>query len=263
MAVSTKMSSSILAGVLGFCLLTATGCASADPSSSSEAASSSLTISTEVQDSQGLLALEKLDSVDAIEEAAMKDAEDAVAKLQANYDQLVQQIDSYDKYVENADKVEKFYQDVVSVTNETCIVLRARAANYAELILASDGSNMEKYGALEGIEDFIYDDATDVIEKEIYDGILDEMNKAFYDGVLDDSDDAPSYEQWYDIRSDEYEWWYDARSDVYEAWYDARSDIYSFYYDERSETYSGDMERAQKKLDNFNADIEKMIAKLK
>lgn len=253
-----------LAGVLSICLPIATGCSSSKASSSTnQVANTSSSTSSSNQANNGVLALEKLDSIDAIETAAMKDVEDAVAELQVGYDQLAQEIDTYDKYVENVEKIEEFYQEIVNTTNKTCIILRARAANYAELVLASNGSTKEKYEALEGIEDSIYDDAADVINKEIYDGILNDMNKAFYDGVLDDSDDAPSYEQWYDIRSDEYEWWYDARSDVYEAWYDARSDIYSFYYDERSETYSGDMERAQKKLDSFNADIEKMIDKLK
>lgn len=290
MITSHRLISLLLAGALGATLVSAVGCSSADTQPSSEpvdapsapsdeqdsdapeadddskkaeAAKESKETKEPLMNEASPAAIasavgENLSSLEEVEAAAMQDVEDAVAYLQAGYDELVQEIDSYDAYVANVDKVENYYQEVVSVTEETCINLRARAANYTELILSSDMPNDDKYDALEGLEDYIYDDAADVIEKDIYDGILDDMEKAFYSGVLDDSDDAPSYDDWYDARSDEYGWWYDARSDVYEAWYDVRGDIYELYYDERSETFSGDIDRAWKKLDNFKADVEKM-----
>ena len=143
-------------------------------------------------------------------------------------------------------------------TEQACIRLQEYAAKYAEMIMTSEMSNDDKYEAFDELNDCIYDDAADDLNDGIYDGLLKDMQDALYDGVLDDSDDAPSYSDWYDVRSDEYENWYDTRSDVYEVWYDTRSDVYSFYYDMRGELWSNDIEKAKETLEDYEADVEKL-----
>lgn len=139
-----------------------------------------------------------------------------------------------------------------------CIRLQEYTVKYAELIMSADMSNDDKYDAFDDLNDCIYDEAADDLNDGIYEGLLEDMQDAIYEKVLDDSDDAKDYSEWYDARSNEYENWYDTRSDVYENWYDTRSDVYSFYYDMRGELWSDDIEKAEKTLVDYKADVEKL-----
>lgn len=84
------------------------------------------------------------------------------------------------------------------------------------------------------------------------------MYKAFYEGVLDDSPDDDGYSKWSDTCSQEYDWYSDACSDTYDFYSDTSSDIYDFYSDVGSAIYKDDMSKAQKRIDKFEAKIEKL-----
>lgn len=204
------------------------------------------------------------DSADAIEilnDIVEKDIENSISTLNADYEQLKMDIDTYAKYLESIDKMEAFYTKVYDVNNSLCLKMYEYSLEYAELIVTSEKSNDDKYDDLEALYDTIYDDAGDEIYDEIYDGILSEMYDDFYDGTLNDAYDTAPYSEWSDARSDEYDWWSDTRSDVYDDWSDFRSDVYGFWSDIRSEVWSDDMEKAQKKIDDFREDIEKLKSK--
>lgn len=161
-------------------------------------------------------------------------------------------------YVENAEKVKQFYEKINIQTEQACIRIQEYTVKYAEMIMSSNASNDDKYDAFADLNDCIYEDALDDLNDGIYEGVLEDMQKAIYEGVLDDSDAAPSFSDWYDIRSDEFENWYDTRSDVFDVWYDTRSDVYDFYYDMRGKLWSNDIEKAQKKFDDYKEDVEKL-----
>ncbi len=196
-------------------------------------------------------------TIEELEGVISKDVEDTINALNAEWQTLSGTISTYDDYLKNAEKVEAFYEKINSNTEQACIRLQEYAVKYAEIIMASDMSSDDKYDAFDDLNDCIYDDAADDLNDGIYDGLLKDMQDALYEGVLDDSDDADDYSEWYDVRSDEYENWYDTRSDVYENWYDTRSDVYSFYYDMRGELWGDDIEKAEKTLADYKADVEK------
>ncbi len=177
--------------------------------------------------------------------------------LYSRWELLSVEIDTYEKYCDDLTKVSGFYETIIEETDQMCIMLFEYSAAYARMILDSDMSNEEKYKAIDGIKDCLYEDACDEIHDEIYEGILEEMNDYFYNGIIDDAHDAVDYDDWYDISSDEYSQWYDTSSEVYSIYYDAASDIYSFYYDMSGELYSGDIERAEKIYDKFLQKIDK------
>ncbi|MDE6838029.1 MAG: hypothetical protein K2P33_06490 [Acutalibacter sp.] len=201
---------------------------------------------------------EKLDSFEELDEVVSGDIENTIAALNAEYEELVVDLDTYEKYIENIERVEAFYAKTLEETRLLGIRMREYSINYAELVLESDEPYRDKYDSLDIIYDTIYDDACDDIYDEIYDGILDDMYDSFYDGILDDAYDYMPYDDWYDIRSDEYDWWYDTRSDVYDEWYDIRSDVYDFWSDVRGEVWDDDTERAESKIEDFQEDIEKL-----
>ena len=180
-----------------------------------------------------------------------------IASLNTQWEDLAAAIDTYQKYVENTEQVSAFYQTVIKETDQICILLYEYSAAYARMVLDSDMSDDDKYDAIEGIHDCLYEDACDEINDEIYDGLLDDMNDYFYNGILDDAQDDVDYSDWYDVCSDEYDQWYDTSSEVYDLYYDAASEIYSFYCDMSSELYSGDYERAEKVYGRFLEKIAK------
>lgn len=180
-----------------------------------------------------------------------------IKSLYSRWEALSVEIDTYEKYCDDVTKVSEFYETVIDETNQMCIMLLDYSAVYARMILDADMSNNERYMAIDGINDCLYDDACDEIHDEIYEGILDEMNDYFYEGILDDAQDRANYSNWYDVCSDEYSQWYDTSSEVYSIYYDVASDIYSFYYDLSGELYSGDMERAEKIYEKFLQKIDK------
>ena len=198
------------------------------------------------------------DSPNEFEESVFSDVEEVTEMLYEKLEDLSAEIDSFDEYKENIDVIESFYVETIDDTKSLCIKMREHSLLYAEEVMAADTSNDEKYDAMETLYDCIYDDAGDEIYDEIYDGVLDEIYEIFYDGVLDDAYDSVDYKEWSDARSNEYEWWSDTRSDVYEEWSDFRSDVYEFWSDMRSELWSDDIERAEKKMEDFSEDIAKL-----
>lgn len=208
------------------------------------------------------LALERLGSFEAVEEAAMEDVALAVEALAGEYEEIMADVASYDAYLENVDRIEAFYEKAVEDTARLCLVLRERSANYAVLALRSDASGDAAYDSLEGLYDSIYEDAFERVYDEIYEGIFDDMYDSLYDGVLKGAYKSVPYDQWSDVVSEEYSWWSDARSDVYSEWSDARSDVYGLWSDLRGDVYSGKDEKAQKELDRFEEDIVDDRAKL-
>jgi len=201
---------------------------------------------------------EPSDVTDKILEQASAEAENTISALSAEYDALTSEITTFASYQKNAEKVEAFYIKMVDTTKLLCIAMREYSLRYAEAIMASNMSNDDKYEELDELYDCIYDDAGDDIYDEIYDGILDDIYDAFYDGILDDAYDTVSYKEWWGARSNEYDNWSDTRSDIYDEWSDMRSDVYDFWSDMRSELWKDDVERANKRIENFRADIEKM-----
>lgn len=197
-------------------------------------------------------------SIEELEAAVEKDVDDTIEELNGEFEKLTKDIDSYDKYVKNVDKVKAFYESVPQISRELRIKLCKYAVNYAGLIADSDKSNDEKYDALDGLYDCIYEDANDAVYDGIYDGMMDDIYDAFYDGILEDGYDVAPYEEWSDVLSDEYDMWSDCASDVYDEWSDGSSDIYDFWSDMSSEFYDGDMEKAKEKMIEFQEDIEEL-----
>lgn len=180
-----------------------------------------------------------------------------IASLASRWEALSVEIDTYDKYCDNSEKVSAFYETVISETEQMCIMLYEYSAAYARMILDSDMDADDKYAAVDGINDSLYEDACDEIHDEIYEGILEDMKDYYYEGILDDAEDDVNYSDWYDVCSDEYNQWYNTSSEVYGLYYDAASDIYSFYYDMSSELYSHDFDRAEKVYEKFLQKIAK------
>ncbi len=207
--------------------------------------------------SQFSIDLEGVTTLDDLEKRIEEHLAGCIDSLNARAEELRNEIDSYDKYCSEKDKVSDFYKTVEEETDAMCIMLREYSAAYARMILDSEMSDKDKYKAVDGINDYIYDDACDEINDRIYDGLMDDMNEHFYEGVLEDGKDSAQYSEWYDVCSDEYSQWYDTASEVYSTYYDASSDIYAFYYDLAGELYSGDLDRAEKIYSRFIEKIEK------
>lgn len=201
------------------------------------------------------------DIVDKLDDIVSKDVEETIAELTTEYEQLKTDVDSYAKYLENTDKIEAFYAKALDINNSLCVRMYGYALDYAEAVVGSGESKKDVYNDLNEIYDIIYDDAGKDIYDEIYDGILHDIYDDFYNGIFKDAYDNKEYSEyseWSGARSDEYEMWSDTRSDVYDFWSDMRSDIYDFCSDVRSEIYDDDFEKAQKKIEDFREDYEKI-----
>lgn len=200
----------------------------------------------EIGDPSFSVDLDGITTLDELEVRIEEQLANAIHSLKARWEALSAEIDTYEKHVADTDKVTEYYQTVVTETEQMCIMLYEYSAAYARMILDSDMSADEKYDAIDGINDCLYEDACDEINDEIYEGLLDDMNDYFYEGILDDAQDHVDYSDWYDVCSNEYRQWYDTSSDVYDLYYDAASKIYSFYYDMAGNLYERDYERAEK-----------------
>lgn len=228
--------------VLGLC-----GCGGEKQESENNQQEPSMDISIDQKDT----------SLEAIEEAALKTIADDTLLLSNKLSQLENEIDTYDEYVEQRDEIFAYYQSILENHQALTIKLRKYAVSYAEFILSSDLTNDEKYEAFDDFYDVIYDDCGDELYDAIYDGLFDDAYDTFYDGVLDDKEDDVEYSEWYDYRSDEYNALFDIKSEVYDDYSDYRSDVYDLRSDLRSELWDDDLERAQKKLEKFKANIGK------
>lgn len=202
--------------------------------------------------------IEQIDSIEKMEDFIEIEVENTIVVLENKCEELIKEIDTYDKYCANFSKVESFYEEIYITSETLSINMCEYSLKYAELIMASNKPNDDKYDEFEELYDCIYEDMADEIHDRIYEGIFDDINYAIYDGVLDEAEDNVSYNEWYDVRSKEYDMWYDTRSDVYDKWYNLRSDVYDFCYDIKSELWSNDTERANKKLNDFKSDVAKL-----
>lgn len=189
------------------------------------------------------------------------EVEAVLAGLTAEYESIIEGVDSYDAYMAKQAEIVAFYEKVNATSADLCIKMCGYAITYAENILASGKSTDEMYDDMEIIYDLVYDDMGDEIYDGIYDGILDDIYDDFYDGALDDQPDDVEYSDWSDARSNEYEMWSDTRSEVYEQWSDMRSDVYEFWSDMRSELWSDELDGAKEELEDFREDVEKMLGK--
>ena len=197
-------------------------------------------------------------SIEEVEAAIEKDVDDTITALNSEWEELQLNITTYEEYSENVEAVEEFYDKVYTTTEQLCIRIQEYTVQYAELIMSSDMSNDDKYDEFGEIYDCIYDDACDEVYDSIYDGILKDIYDKFYDEILKDAYDSVPYKEWSDFRSDEYKWWSNTRSDVYKDWSNTRSDIYGFVSDMRSDLYDDDIEDAEKTLDDYKKDVEKL-----
>lgn len=193
-------------------------------------------------------ALVNVATIEALELLVENDVDKTINEIVAEWEMLKNEIDTYEKYVANVDRIEAFYYKVHILTNNLLLRQYEYAIVYTKMIMDSDMSAKDKYGAMEDLYDCIYKKTCDKIEEEIYDDLLGDMESTFYDGIIKKAEDDVKYSEWYDIRSNEYEMWYHTRSDIYSDWYNTRSDIYGFYYDIRSELYGKDIEGAMKDL---------------
>lgn len=197
-------------------------------------------------------------TLDGIETAVTEDVENTISELEKEFDLLKSKIDTYDKYKKDSASVEDFYNKILKTNNDACIRLYEYALDYATIIMNSNEDYKQKYKDTKEIYECVYDDAGKDIYNGIYDGVLKDMYKAFYEGVLDDSPDDDGYSKWSDTCSQEYDWYSDACSDTYDFYSDTSSDIYDFYSDVGSAIYKDDMSKAQKRIDKFEAKIEKL-----
>ena len=200
-------------------------------------------------------------TIEELEKEIETELANSIDALNKKWETLSAEINTYELYCSEVDKVTAFYDEIITDTKQMCIMLCEYSAAYAQMVLDSDMSKDDKYDAIKGINDCIYEDACDEINDEIYDGLLDDINDYYYDGIIDDAQKDQEYKDWYDVSSKEYSQWYDTSSDVYSLYYDTASDIYSFYYNMSGEIYSGDFDRAQKVMDKFKKKIEKMKSK--
>lgn len=202
---------------------------------------------------------------DELEEKIDKDIEDTVSALNSEYEQLKSEIDTYAKFLNSADKMEAFYEKIYKTNYALCVRMCEYSLNYAQLIINSPKSNDEKYDDIRLIYDIVYDDMGKEIYDEIYDGLLDDMYDDYYDGILEQAyrkEEYSEYKEWSDCSTDEYRRWSDTSSDIYKDWSDLSSDVYSFYSDLSSAIYSGNIERAEKKIDDFSKDVSNLKEKV-
>lgn len=201
----------------------------------------------------------KYESFEDFSAIVEQDIEGTVSPLTTEYEALITEIDTYDKYLSNTSKVEEFYHKIYETHHDLCSRMYEYSLDYAEIIICSDKSNDDKYDDLEKLQSFIYDDSGNEIYDEFYDGLMSDMYDSYYDGVLDDAyKENASNSEWYDIHSDEYDMWSDANSDIYDDLSDCRSDIYDFLSDLKREVHDNDIEKAEKKINDFRKDIEKL-----
>lgn len=182
-----------------------------------------------------------------------------LAALTAEWENLRDGITSYEDYLAKASEIEAFYAKVNGVSEKLCNLMYLYGLDYAKAVMTSGKSSYKMYSEMGGLYDVIYSGMGGKIYDEIYSGILSDMYDTFYSGVLGNRPDGVSYSEWADVRSKEYDMWSDARSDTYDHWSDARSDVYDFWSDVRSDLFDEDIGAAQKEIDDFQKDVDKML----
>ena len=185
------------------------------------------------------------------------DVQAALDALTAEYESIIEGVDSYEAYMKQEGQIAAFYENILDTSAQLCTKMRAYSIRLAEGILSSGKDYRDMRDDLDVIYDLLYDDMGDEIYDGIYDGILDDLYDDFYDGALDDQPEDVEYKDWSNARHDEYEQWSDARSDTYEHWTDFRSDVYDFWSDLRSALWDDDLEKAWEEVEDFRKDVEK------
>lgn len=187
-----------------------------------------------------------------------EDVDTVIKTLTADSKNLLSEVDSYDKYKGSNVKVGGFYDKMEVETKNLCLRLREYCATYIQLILADEGSYNAKYDALGQAYAVIYENARDEIYDEIYDGILNSVYDGIYGGVLDKAYGVVPYSRWRETRKEEYDRWSATRKKIYENWADTGVEIYEFWSGIRGEIADENLEKAAKKLADFNQKIEKL-----
>ena len=186
-----------------------------------------------------------------LEEVVDSHVSECVQALNKEWSDLSSRIDTYEKYRDNVDDVEDFHKHIEESSEQILKMISQYAVVYANLVMESDSSSKNKYNEMEDLKDCIYDDACDYVKDDIYDELLGDIKDYYYDGILKEAKKNIAYGEWSDARGNAYSWWSDTRDDVYGEWSDTRDDIYSFWTDLRSELFSGDIDKANKKIQKF------------
>lgn len=198
------------------------------------------------------------DTLNELEDSIIEDIENDVSELESEYKVLCDSISSYDDYLNNIKAVESFYDKIKNSSYAISIKLYEYSLTYAETVINSGLPCDDMYTSIDGIYDCIYNDAADNLYDDIYNGILDDMYDDFYNGVISDGYDTTPYKEWSEISYNAYELWSDTRYDSYKYWSDMRSDIYEFWSNLRGAFYIDDLEKAQKIINDFKEDIDKL-----
>ena len=197
-------------------------------------------------------------SFEELEAEVLKDVEDTIDGLNAEWEELKSEIDTYDKYLNNKDKVKDFYDKITDCTEQLCIRLQKYTLRYARSIVASDMSTTEKSNAFDNLLDCIYEDASNKLLDYVYEDLLGDMLNTFYSGILSEYNNVGSFSEWYATNLNEYENWYDTSLDIYESWYDTTIDICDFYYDITIELWSYDSEGVEEVLKDYEEAVDKL-----
>lgn len=200
----------------------------------------------------------KITTIEQLEEIISKDVTDTNAKLVADQETLVANVDTYEKYETNINKVQDFYNQIIKETNDITIRMREYSIIYVEIVMSSDMSYKDKDKAIDDMYDLICDDAFEDIYDGICDDLMEDMYSAFYSGVVEDGYDYVPYKKWSDVLSQAYDMYSDCSSEVYDIWSDASSDIYEFWSDVSSAMWDGDEAEIEDEIKKLKGDIDKL-----
>ena len=192
-------------------------------------------------------------TADDLLEYAEHDIETQITNLQAQWDEILTNTKSYSDYKANVGAIRDFYSEVDNATAKLCLRIAYYAFDYAVLELNSGDSNRTIYSNLSDMYDVLYKDARKDIYDDVYDDLLKDMYDELYDGVLKKGkNDAASYDEWDDFRSEEYSLYDETRSSVYGIWDSTFSEIYSFWDNFRSYIYNDETQLACKTAIRFH-----------
>lgn len=199
-------------------------------------------------------------TIEELEALVEKDVEDVITSLQEDFAGLTGKITTYDQYVANVDEVKAFYDKIIAENEQACIRLREYSIDYVQLILEANMPLDDKEDALDDMEEFICEDAEEVLYEGIYEGVLEDMFDYFYDGILSAGYDFDIYDEWLDIQSDEYDMYLDASSEVFDCLLDMSSDVCDFWLDASTPMWENDVEEVKEEMNDFREDIKELKA---
>lgn len=187
-------------------------------------------------------------TTDELEKQIEQDLNEHIESLKSQWELLSKEIDSNKKYVSKSTEVTELYDTIIDETKQMCIRLREYSAVYARMVLEADMSNENRYDAIQGIDDYLYDEACKEINDEIYEGLLDDMELYLIGGILANASFEADYE--YEkhkrIFDKELNQWKHARFEVSNLYEKTASDINSFYSNISGKLNREDTERANR-----------------